>query len=488
MKKLVASLFIVIWSCSLSAQELWVSPDGSGAAFSEANPGSLSDYSGLKSKISGLRNVGIKHVRVNLKEGVYPRTFHINVGNDMTGTATDTLSFIGVSTNAYQDDGKVVLSGGQKVTGWQLADNGIYTAQLPATADFRQLYVNGKMAVRARYPNRTDNQHFGPYFKIHGFYPDADSNFKMLINSSEISDWDKPGEVEMVIHQHWVHSRVKISSYEKLAYANNYTIVTLGWALVKWATNDLSYFWENSLDFLDMEDEWYLDRDTKVLYYKPGAGEDINQLDIVYPVAEKLLNIEGTASVPVRNVFFENIEFKYSNWAAPNTVPAVRCNIGVELLDGNISVSSAIQARYAEGIHLVNCNVFSTGGHGVNFISGVNNSEITACHFDQIAASGIVVNESYQTMTSSDIRLSNNLIENYGMNYTSGLGYSARNTPRMIVENNEIRFGRYGGSQIGGGDINAEMNCMVRYNNVHHVMWLHDDCGGIYVCGWLKGS
>jgi hypothetical protein len=73
------------------------------------------------------------------------------------------------------------------------------------------------------------------------------------------------------------------------------------------------------------------------------------------------------------------------------------------------------------------------------------------------------------------------------MNYTNGMSLLARNVPRLIVENNEIRFGRYGGMEIDGSD-GSLMNDMIRYNNVHHVMWLHDDSGGIYVTGWLSGT
>ncbi|MBI2299948.1 MAG: hypothetical protein HYU66_13570, partial [Armatimonadetes bacterium] len=50
----------------------------------------------------------------------------------------------------------VVVSGGRRFGGWQPAGNGLWTAQLPdLDPDWypRQLFVNGRRAIRARWPN-----------------------------------------------------------------------------------------------------------------------------------------------------------------------------------------------------------------------------------------------------------------------------------------------------------------------------------------------
>jgi hypothetical protein len=250
----------------------------------------------------------------------------------------------------------------------------------------------------------------------------------------------------------------------------------------------LPYYWENSLDFLDVENEWYLNRDTKVLYYKPHAGTDINQLEIIYPLANCLFNIEGTASVPVRNVSVQNIEFRYGNWAAPSTVPGVRINQGVDLIDKNISVETLINVRYADKIHITSCNILCSGAYGVKYANEVHNSEITACHFDQICATAIFMNDEQRTIPCNDNRVAHNLIENFGLNYTNGVSLSANNSIGLIVENNEIRFGRYGGMQVVGGAKGIQYNNMIHNNNVHHVMQLHDDCGGIYAISFMSGT
>jgi hypothetical protein len=62
---------------------------------------------------------------------------------------------------------------------------------------------------------------------------------------------------------------------------------------------------------------------------------------------------------------------------------------------------------------------------------------------------------------------------------------------RLIIEHNEIRYSRYGGLQVGnqyGEKITALHDNLIRYNNVHHVMWLHDDSGGIYTLARQDGT
>jgi hypothetical protein len=135
------------------------------------------------------------------------------------------------------------------------------------------------------------------------------------------------------------------------------------------------------------------------------------------------------------------------------------------------------------------------GCNGVSFAYEVNNSAIIACHFDRIAATAIVIGKDAEaSITDSvfrDNRLAHNLIENFGMQYTNGMGLLANSVTRLIVEHNEVRFSRYGGMQIGnqyGEKITGLHDNRICHNNVHHVMWLHDDSGGIYTLARQDGT
>ncbi|GHU70530.1 hypothetical protein FACS189413_10990 [Bacteroidia bacterium] len=496
MKRIVVIVAFLLFTGTISAQtQLWVSPSGSGSAFSEKNPGNL-DGTSLRYKIIALRNSGEHNIKVILKEGVYALNTPVAVSEAMAGSVADTLAFIGIATNPNTNDGKAVISGGKQVTDWQDAGNGIYKAQLPTGVDFRQLYVNGKMAIRARHPNRDNDTNYGPYWKIKYFY--NNDNTKMLIAASEIQEWSTMyNNVEMVIHQDWAHSRAKVNSFEKQG-ANAIVSINTGLPGIGWGTTDLLYFWENSLDFLDVESEWYFDKQTRYLYYKPRANEDINQIEITYPVMDRLFTIAGTETTPVQNVYLENIEFKYGNWAQPNTQGA-RFNQGAIPMNGDISVATMLRIGNARNVRIVNCNIIGAGGNGIVFDAGVKDSEITACHLDQIAANGIVIDADInsnvyhgvrpEALLCTDNRITHNLIENFGMNYVNGYSLFGASVARLTVEHNEIRYSRFSGMQIGKANPAEILNDnLIRANNVHDLVWLHPDGSGIYTSAVMPGA
>jgi hypothetical protein len=493
-KTVVLLLTFFLFAGYISAQtQVWVSPSGSENTFSAENPGSLEGTS-LRQKIIELRNSGEHNIQVILKEGVYSLSTPIDVSNAMAGSSTDTLAFIGMATNPNTNSGKAVLSGGKQVTGWQDAGNGIYKALLPAGIDFRQLYVNEKMAIRARHPNRDNDTNYGPYWKIKYFY--NNDNTKMLIDASEVQQWSNMDNVEMVIHQDWAHTRAKVNFFEK--QGENAIVSVTGLPGMGWGTTDLLYYWENSLDFLDAEGEWYFDKQTRYLYYKPLANENMNQVEITYPAMDRLFTITGDETTPVQNVYLQNIEFKYGNWAAPN-IQGTRFNQGVIPMNGGIYVGTMLRVGNARNVHIVNCNIIGAGGNGIVFDAGVKNSGIIACHLDQIAANGIVIDADEnvnvyhgvrpEALLCTDNRIAHNLIENFGMNYVNGYSLLGASVSRLTVEHNEICYSRFSGLHIGNANpIEVLNDNLISANNIHDVVWLHPDGSGIYTTAVMPGT
>jgi hypothetical protein len=82
-----------------------------------------------------------------------------------------------------------VLSGGQRITGWIPAGQGLYRAPVGALR-FRQLYVNGSRAVRARTPDA------GSYYRVRAW--DTPSR-RVEVSRHEVNDWQRQNQIEMVI-------------------------------------------------------------------------------------------------------------------------------------------------------------------------------------------------------------------------------------------------------------------------------------------------
>ena len=485
-KKIIAGLIFLLFIIDgFSQQTLYISPNGSGTAFTENNPGSLDN---LNAK---LKQNPSKKTIVFLKGGTYLPAQPFVIDNDIAGNKTDTIIFSGMKGE------KAILSGGRKATKWVKAGNGMFKSQLPKGTDFRQLYVNGKMAVRARTPNREDEYDFSPYFRELRF---DGKNKTILVNASEVGEWKNLQQVEMVLHQHWYQSRVKIESVSinkdtavvtPLQPARNH-LFTLTYAGL--LNPGKPYYFENAIEFLDQDGEWYLNRDEAVLYYKPRPNEDIHQIEVIYPVMDMVVQIKGQPEKPVHNVSFRNIEMAYGNWTIPSR-DGIIASQAVQARGYSIE-TAILQVDFARNVTIENCNIFCAGAHGIVFGKGVKNSNVVSCHIDQISANGIVIDTHKKSfppdsLFCTDNRIAHNLIENTGMHYTNGMGILASCIARLVVENNEIRFARYSGMQIGnhyGDNLSGMRDNLICRNNIHHVLMLHDDGGAIYTLAVQPGT
>ncbi|MEI8319804.1 MAG: right-handed parallel beta-helix repeat-containing protein, partial [Planctomycetia bacterium] len=74
----------------------------------------------------------------------------------------------------------------------------------------------------------------------------------------------------------------------------------------------------NSYQFLDQPNEWYHDRVGRSVYLVCAPFVNPNLLDVEIPVAESLLQVQGTAANPVRNLAFKGITFTGATWLDPS--------------------------------------------------------------------------------------------------------------------------------------------------------------------------
>lgn len=90
-------------------------------------------------------------IRVLVRGGTHYLPATIVLGPEDSGTEDAPVSY-----EAFPGE-EVVLSGGRPVTGWQTDDGEVYHADLPEARDgqwvFRQLFVDGRREIQARYPN-----------------------------------------------------------------------------------------------------------------------------------------------------------------------------------------------------------------------------------------------------------------------------------------------------------------------------------------------
>jgi hypothetical protein len=93
----------------------------------------------------------------------------------------------------------------------------------------------------------------------------------------------------MIIHNEWEQYNLRLGSFSTSGdYASVFvqepersSLFTFFSYAPDLQTNNLVYYMENAMEFLDSPGEWYLDTNTGTLYYMPRVGEDISSASIV---------------------------------------------------------------------------------------------------------------------------------------------------------------------------------------------------------------
>ena len=484
-------------SGSFSAEEFYLSPEGD-----DSGPGSQArPFRSLSRARDAVRQVNsgmTRDIIVNLHGGEYPLTDVVEFGPQDAGRNGHRVIYRAIKGETP------VLTGGIPLTGWELHNPGrnIYRASAPG-AGFRQLYIDGKPAIRARTPNRESQTNFGPWWKATVLkIPEIIIAKKYWETCSSA---ERLNEVEVVMISHWYQQRILIGGYTLTDSSAEITPVKPKGKMSKHLGfyKNSYFFFENALAFVDTTGEWYHDATNGFVYLCVKKGSNPNAMLVTIPRIETLIAIRGTANDPVENLEFDGITFECSNWISPsrqglNITQAVQ-PIGIEpSWESKDWPMGIIRAEHARRIAFRNNVIRNTGAQGIEFMVDVDDSDIEGNEIYQIAANAIVIDTPGSKNPSPDqqstgVAIWNNHIYKAGQDYTNGDGLFTGNVSGLIVEHNLIHDMPYSGMQIGNqpGGMNS-IGCienLIRYNHIHHCVQLHDDGGGIYTLGGIqKGS
>ncbi len=456
----------------------------------------------VRSKIEDMT----QDIVVKLKDGTYRFDETLTFGQADGGTGQHKVIW------RAENPGRVSFSGGKRVTGWTLHDSkkNIWKAKV-GSREFRQFYVDGRMATRARTPSADENKYYSPYYE-RDLQVDLSDN-TVRIPTAEVGNWARLNQVELVMMPHWYHQRVRIKSItprgpyvtitpmdperDNTFNRNNDSFYN--------ANGDTFYYFENAYEFLNTQGEWYLNTDNETLYYIPYADQDMNKDYAVVPGnIETLVRIEGSESSAVKNITLEGINFVYTNWLQPSRV-------GLSMTQGNQIVRSsgksaegtvapgAVVLRYVRNILLERNNFSKLGGVGVHCVAGTRNTYIRGNTFYDIASTGLVLGIGLEPKPIlprrvTRMNVSNNYFTRTGRNYTNANGILAGYVDHSVFEHNEIHDINYTGMQVGqhaGSKENPDVGMAdnhIRYNEVYDVGQLHDDAGGIYTLAKQPGT
>ena len=529
MKKLFVTAICILCSHWLLAGEIWISPKGSDFNDGTRQSPKATLTSALRQAREWRRTEDNRiqgGITIYMEGGTYAFYEPVFIRPEDSGTKESPTIIRSVG------DEKVILSGGISINGWKKQGK-VWVADVPVfngrPLDFRQLWVNGKKAVRAR-----DVEDFEKMNRICSvdekneiLYVPAVSIRRLIDNKGNL----KAKYAEMVLHQMWCVANLRIRSVEvqgdsaaiRFHQPESRIQFEHPWPrpMVTTDGQNSAFYLTNARELQDVPGEWYHDIDARKVYYYPREGEKIQEAEVIVPAVETLVRVEGTLDRPVCHIRFEKITFSYTTWMRPSEKGHVPLQAGMYLTDG-YRIDPKMQRNYlnhpldnqgwlgrpaaavrvvaARQIDFERCRFEHLGSTGLDYEEAVQGGVVRGCLFRDIAGNGLLVgsfspaaHETHLPYDPADRRevctqqqINNCYFTEIGNEDWGCLAIAAGYVGDVNIEHNEISEVPYSGISLGWGwtqTVNCMRNNRVHANLIHHYAKHMYDVAGIYTLG-----
>ena len=529
MKKLFVTAICILCSHWLLAGEIWISPKGSDFNDGTRQSPKATLTSALRQAREWRRTENNRiqgGITIYMEGGTYAFHEPVFIRPEDSGTKESPTIIRSVG------DEKVILSGGISINGWKKQGK-VWVADVPAfngrPLDFRQLWVNGKKAVRAR-----DVEDFEKMNRICSvdekneiLYVPAVSIRRLIDNKGNL----KAKYAEMVLHQMWCVANLRIRSVEvqgdsaaiRFHQPESRIQFEHPWPrpMVTTDGHNSAFYLTNARELQDVPGEWYHDIDARKVYYYPREGEKMQEAEVIVPAVETLVRVEGTLDRPVCHIRFEKITFSYTTWMRPSEKGHVPLQAGMYLTDG-YRIDPKMQRNYlnhlldnqgwlgrpaaavrvvaARQIDFERCRFEHLGSTGLDYEEAVQGGVVRGCLFRDIAGNGLLVgsfspaaHETHLPYDPADRRevctqqhINNCYFTEIGNEDWGCLAIAAGYVGDVNIEHNEISEVPYSGISLGWGwtqTVNCMRNNRVHANLIHHYAKHMYDVAGIYTLG-----
>ena len=529
MKKLFVTAICILCSHWLLAGEIWISPKGSDFNDGTRQSPKATLTSALRQAREWRRTEDNRiqgGITIYMEGGTYAFHEPVFIRPEDSGTKESPTIIRSVG------DEKVILSGGISINGWKKQGK-VWVADVPVfngrPLDFRQLWVNGKKAVRAR-----DVEDFEKMNRICSvdekneiLYVPAVSIRRLIDNKGNL----KAKYAEMVLHQMWCVANLRIRSVEvqgdsaAIRFHQPESRIQFEhlWPrpMVTTDGHNSAFYLTNARELQDVPGEWYHDIDARKVYYYPREGEKMQEAEVIVPAVETLVRVEGTVDRPVCHIRFEKITFSYTTWMRPSEKGHVPLQAGMYLTDG-YRIDPKMQRNYlnhpldnqgwlgrpaaavrvvaARQIDFERCRFEHLGSTGLDYEEAVQGGVVRGCLFRDIAGNGLLVgsfspaaHETHLPYDPADRRevctqqqINNCYFTEIGNEDWGCLAIAAGYVGDVNIEHNEISEVPYSGISLGWGwtqTVNCMRNNRVHANLIHHYAKHMYDVAGIYTLG-----
>lgn len=527
--KIACSLLAI--SSTLMAGDIWVSPKGNDFNDGTKQSPKATLTSALR-QAREWRRTGDNRIQdgitIYMEGGTYALHEPVFIRPEDSGTKESPTVIRSISGE------EAILSGGVRIRNWKKQGK-LWVADVPTfngrPLDFRQLWIDGKKAVRAR-----DVEDFEKMNRICSveekneiLYVPAIAVRKLIDNKGTL----KTEYAEMVLHQMWCVANLRIRSVEiqgdsaavRFHQPESRIQFEHPWPRPMVTTNghNSAFYLTNARELLDVPGEWYHDINTRKVYYYPREGEKMQDAstEAIIPAIETLVQVEGTLDRPVSNIRFEKITFSYTTWMRPSEKGHVPLQAGMYLTDG-YRIEPKMQRNYlnhpldnqgwlgrpvaavrvaaANQIDFERCRFEHLGSTGLDYEEATQGGAVRGCLFRDIAGNGLIVgsfspvaHETHLPYDPADRRevcthqqINNCYFTEVGNEDWGCLAIAAGYVSDINIGHNEISEVPYSGISLGWGwtqTVNCMRNNRVHANLIHHYAKHMYDVAGVYTLG-----
>ncbi len=451
----------------------------------------------IRIELAGGEYVFKRPLVIDRKHGGTVRYANPNHGNSLSTSVTI----------APADGQSVTFSGGRRIDNFKpvTLPNGVkaWAATLPTVKsgkwNFKQLWVNGERRFRPRLPRP-----LGEFFTIQGL-PDTDMNelaHRAPSGNFNFAEGDIPvdahnaDDIEMLAFHFWIASRRRLKQVDfnkrlatldaptRMRLTNNYTEQGASYCLI------------NVFEALEEPGQWYLDRPAGTLYYIPKKGERIDTAEVIAPVLDELVRIEGDSESPaetfrsegrgvatgqpVESVRFDGITFAHTEWSGDGAEQHATPQSAVHV-PGAVNLIHAIDCRF------VDCTLEHVGSYGAELSAGCRSVGFSRCTVRDVAGGGIKIWHGCTRCRVSDCHLHDG-----GHHWPAGCGILIGKSSGNRILHNHIHDLDYSGISVGWTWGYAEGHAygnIIEFNHVHDIgRGVLSDMGGIYTLGAQPGT
>ncbi|MBT7165598.1 MAG: hypothetical protein HN904_22665, partial [Victivallales bacterium] len=305
--------------------------------------------------------------------------------------------------------GKTIVYGGRRLTGWAKVNGKLWSAKLPADLpkwSFRILVVNDAIQDRARLPETGYLEHEST-FPVR-WMSTAGGGWErkptmLEYTTMRYKDGDLPAALrienaEVTVCHMWDESTVGLATHDV-------TTRTLTFAQRSGhpagSFNVKRYLVWNTKEGMTRPGQWYLDRVERKVYYWPPDGTDMAKALVVAPLVETLVKIAGqpnqehVTDVALRDLTLSVTDAPLSpaGFGATKWPGAVGSTYGDHVVVERVEIANAgawgIKEWAGKELLVKDCQFHHLGGGGVRFGSGARIEGSQIHHIGLVSASAI---------------------------------------------------------------------------------------------------